>query len=420
MADDPAVPARRARAVRRAVSGPRPARRARARTLSAASTVAIAAALVLHAPGAPHALADEVVADDGRDVEPAYDVDPTTGYRAERYRAPVPDSVPGGTTLDTDAARALHAAGEAVFVDVYPPRGLGADPLDGTWVTNEAHETIPGATWLPEVGRGHLEPDHLDYLERNLERLTGGDPAVPLVFFCTSDCWQSWNASRRVALLGHEAVHWYPLGVDGWREAGLELEPARPVNFLDDSLPPARAGADDTDGTGSPFPAEAAVLLVEGDGTERRVGTARFGAGVTGADGETRHAVAVEMDGEGFEDHFLSMRPFRCLEGPKEWFCHLPYPYELHATVSADDLTDLEYALLFIRKTPREFGIDAWNGVYYRLDPPVAGEIRGALLEGDLNVLAEPPEAGTRPIDLAEFIDDGAAERRFPTVVIRP
>jgi len=170
-----------------------------------------------------------------RAADERYEVDADTGYRMERYRAPVPASVPGATTLDDAAARALHAAGRAAFIDVYPPRGLGADPLDGHWIVSEAHDTIPGATWLPEVGRGHVEQDHVDYLARNLERLTGSDRAHPLVYFCTADCWQSWNVSRRTALMGYTAVHWYPHGTDGWRDAGGELVPAVPVNFLDDS-----------------------------------------------------------------------------------------------------------------------------------------------------------------------------------------
>jgi len=164
----------------------------------------------------------------------AYEVDPETGYRMERYRAPVPASIPDGITLDIDAARALHEGGEAVFIDVYPPRGLGPDPIDGHWVISESHDTLPGATWLPEVGRGHLEPEHLDYLERNLVRLSEGDTARELVFFCTADCWQSWNVSKRVIALGYAAVHWFPLGTDGWREHGLPVEPARPLNFFDD------------------------------------------------------------------------------------------------------------------------------------------------------------------------------------------
>ena len=38
----------------------------------------------------------------------------------------------------------------------------------------------------------------------------------------------SWNAAKRAATeLGYTDVYWYPEGVQGWKEAGLDLEPAR-------------------------------------------------------------------------------------------------------------------------------------------------------------------------------------------------
>lgn len=166
-----------------------------------------------------------------------YDVDPVTGLRMERYRAPVPQEVPDGTTLDNEAAIRLHESGEAVFIDVYPPRGMGPDPLDGHWVIAEKRQSIPGAIWLPEVGRGTLQDDALTYFKRNLRRLSQGDTATALVFFCTADCWQSWNATRRAQQLGYTNLFWYPLGSDGWLESGMPLARIYPVNFLDDSVP---------------------------------------------------------------------------------------------------------------------------------------------------------------------------------------
>ncbi len=128
----------------------------------------------------------------------------------------------------------------------------------------------------------------------------------------------------------------------------------------------------------------------------------------------------ITMDYSAFNDHFLSMRPFKCIEGPSEWLCHLPYPYETRATISTDDLIDLEYQLLFIRKTPSEFGIDAWNGLYYQLTLNDDNTLQGQLLEGDLNVLASPPaEQYARPVDLTEFIDSDPTRRLFPGLVIR-
>jgi len=169
-------------------------------------------------------------------VAQTYDVDPSTGFRMERYRAPVPTSVPGGVTLDTLALLDQLEKGDPLLIDVFPPKGLGADPIDGHWIISEGHETLPGAIWLPEVGRGHLTAEHEAYFRRNLDRLTGGDRSRAVVFFCTADCWQSWNAAKRAIDWGYSAVHWYPVGTDGWAETGGRRIAARPLNFLDATL----------------------------------------------------------------------------------------------------------------------------------------------------------------------------------------
>lgn len=176
----------------------------------------------------------------GAELSPeGYDVDPDTGLRMERYRAPVPADVPGGTTLDTSQLAAFREQEEALLIDVYPPKGLGPDPLDGSWVTSEIRLSIPGSIWLPEVGRGTLSSEAEDYFRRNIAKLTQGELDRPMAFFCTADCWQSWNAARRAILWGYSAVHWYPLGTDGWQEEDGELIRITPVNFLDDTIPAA-------------------------------------------------------------------------------------------------------------------------------------------------------------------------------------
>ena len=162
-------------------------------------------------------------------------VDPDTGFRMGRYRAAVPDSNPGTEVVDTKRAFELYDSGLVQFIDVYPPRGLGADPIDGNWMTNEVHESMPGATWLPEVGRGFVEQEHIDYFERNLVQLTDADKTRPILFYCTSDCWQSWNAARRALQWGYKTVFWYPPGTDGWQQAGHPLVVLEPVNFFGDS-----------------------------------------------------------------------------------------------------------------------------------------------------------------------------------------
>lgn len=162
-------------------------------------------------------------------------VDPSTGFRMERYKAPVPDFIPGGTVLSVAALQsAITSPSPPVLVDVYPPRGAGPDPLDGNWRITEDRANIEGSIWLPDVGRGFLEKDLEAYFERNLDRITGSDKTRSLVFYCTADCWQGWNAARRAILLGYSAVSWFPLGTDGWQDEGLPVVPAQPVNFLEE------------------------------------------------------------------------------------------------------------------------------------------------------------------------------------------
>ncbi len=170
-----------------------------------------------------------------------------------------------------------------------------------------------------------------------------------------------------------------------------------------------------SDINGFVFPETSRIILVGQSGQEIDIGEVFFSN-----TGDTTTGVHVEMNYEKFDDQFLSMRPFRCLTDQSEWFCYLPYPYEIKKTITSDKLTDLEYQLLFIWKSPKKFGIDAWNGVYYKLALNDDGTIGGSLLQGDLNVLANPPEPYSYPIDLNEFLSEGAKNRLFPELIIRP
>lgn len=352
-----------------------------------------------------------------------YDIDASTGFRMERYRAPVPQSIPGGITVDNEMMIEALDNDDWILIDVYPPKGLGPDPIDGHWVISESRRSMVGATWLPEVGRGHLEADAIDYFQRNLEALTNGDKSRAMVFYCTSDCWQSWNAARRAINWGYSAVHWYPLGSDGWLEEGGELVPVEPVNFFGNVGDGDGDGGnveDDADNAGNAdnpasFPPSASIYLLDQNAEELKIGRVEFAPL-----GDDQYNVNVTIDSPAFSDQFLSMRPFDCIAEAAEWYCYLPYPYELRRTVSIADLTELEYQLLFIWKSPSDFGIDAWNGVYYQLAWQDDGSLHGTLLQGDLNVLAEPPEPNSHPIDLGEFIEEGGDKRRFPALVIRP
>lgn len=153
--------------------------------------------------------------------------DPQTGLRLSAYRAPVPDAVPGGRAVGPHELTALRDAG-ALLIDVTgaPGHRLGDD---GTWVLATPHDTIPGAVWLPEVGHGHPEPHIAAYLAAALILCSGGDRARPIVIFCRSDCWMSWNAVQHVSALGYSDIAWYPGGVDEWADLDLPLSAPQPL-----------------------------------------------------------------------------------------------------------------------------------------------------------------------------------------------
>lgn len=155
------------------------------------------------------------------------------GYRMEAYKAPVPATLEGATVLDTDGLRRLIEERQPLLVDVLPKRRPPARASGQLWI-EPVREDIAGSVWLPNTGYGELSGEFATWFRDQLERLTGGDKSMPLVFYCDARCWMSWNAAKRaVTELGYEQVYWYPEGADGWRAAGLPLQEAREVPMPD-------------------------------------------------------------------------------------------------------------------------------------------------------------------------------------------
>ena len=156
------------------------------------------------------------------------------------------------------------------------------------------------------------------------------------------------------------------------------------------------------------------IVLIGADGDELTIGRVSFKN-----EGKAKE-FSVKLDESKFSDHFLSMRPFKCIDGKKQTLCHLVYPYRTRRQITNEDLTDLEYELMFLRKKPGDYGIDFWNGVYYDLTSDEEGRIRGVLMEADMNVLASPPEQEfARPITDADLTRGDAESHRFPRLQIR-
>lgn len=150
------------------------------------------------------------------------------GYRTDNYRAPVPATLRGARVLGTMEAATLWRSGGAAFIDVLPrppkPSGLPA----GTIWREAPRPHIPGSLWLPDTGYGALAAGTEDYFRQGLARASAGDRDRPLVFYCQAACWMSWNAAKRALKDGYSNVAWYPQGTDGWREADLPMQDARP------------------------------------------------------------------------------------------------------------------------------------------------------------------------------------------------
>jgi len=155
------------------------------------------------------------------------------------------------------------------------------------------------------------------------------------------------------------------------------------------------------------------LSAVTGDGREIALGAVEFIPEGSGA-----HAV-VQIDKSKLEDHFLSMREFKCLDGKSELVCYVPYPYKNPGAVSATDFAWLEHALLFLTKKPSEVGADLWNGLYFHMtltENGLVGEPRAV----DLNQIASPPDDPSKPpFGVADLGDVQPGAHYFSKLLIR-
>ncbi len=92
----------------------------------------------------------------------------------------------------------------------------------------------------------------------------------------------------------------------------------------------------------------------------------------------------------GIPKRMISVR-FYPLAGPDELECLVPYPYTNPSLITASDYAWLEHALLFLFKSPREFGAKLWNGLYFKLAITEHGLV-GTPQAVDLNKISSPPD----------------------------
>lgn len=134
------------------------------------------------------------------------------------------------------------------------------------------------------------------------------------------------------------------------------------------------------------FSGEKALVALTKDGQRTRIGSVFFQPAADGATG-----FRVQMDRTVMQDHFLSMREFKCLPAAQEITCFVAYPYAQPGTVSPGHLAWLEHSLLFFYKQPADFGAKLWNGIIFKFTQTPAGLV-GQPQAVDLNLIGVPPD----------------------------
>lgn len=174
----------------------------------------------------------------------------------------------------------------------------------------------------------------------------------------------------------------------------------------------ASADAAEPSGAG----AEYRITLADNKGNSVVIGALRLARPLSGEPVD----YSLHIDHGKFKDFFLSMKEFKCLEGPELW-CFVPYPYFNPGQISSDDLSWLEQDLLFMFKDKTSFGANLWNGVYYRLTLEPSGVLSGVAHAVDLNLMAAPPEPATAP-SIGEFdVEEMELDKRWlPYLRIEP
>ncbi len=156
------------------------------------------------------------------------------------------------------------------------------------------------------------------------------------------------------------------------------------------------------------------ITLISAAGDKQTIGAVTFTK-----KGDAR-TITIALDAPEFEDEFLSMRPFRCLKGVKETWCHVDYPYVLKRRITLDDLADLECALLFLFKPPAGYGISTLNGLNFKLAAGADGAISGAVHDVNLEPLGVPADdPSVRLIKAGDLSPADPETHRFARIEIR-
>jgi PQQ-dependent catabolism-associated CXXCW motif protein len=149
-------------------------------------------------------------------------------FRLDHYRDDVPATLSGAQVVNPAGLRDMLRTLHPILIDVLPDPTPPPDPRPEMPRLKPPHQDIPGSLWLPDVGRGAIAPALDQRFRETLARIAQGKKDRPLVFYCLSRCWMSWNAAKRAVAYGYTRVVWFPDGADGWQKSGGTLADATP------------------------------------------------------------------------------------------------------------------------------------------------------------------------------------------------
>lgn len=157
-------------------------------------------------------------------AEPLDDNFSADGYRISNIRSPVPESAEFAHTVSAlDIKEWLEQSKPATLIDVYPLTWF-----EGMFFHTEEHMGIPTSLWLPNVGLGDIDTRTHTYFLTHLKKQSP-DKKQPLIFYCRTDCWMSWNAAKRAREMGYQNLYWYREGIDDWIFRDLPIVPLTPT-----------------------------------------------------------------------------------------------------------------------------------------------------------------------------------------------
>ncbi len=156
-------------------------------------------------------------------------VEEPVGYRMEHLDDRVPETLTGATRVSAMKVLELQQSEGAVVIDVIPEHQQPEDLPDGQLWLPVPHRGVAGALWLPDVGYGSLSEVTESYFRGHLKEISRGDWGWPLVFYCRTDCWMSWNAAKRAMSYGYTSVYWFADGIDDWMFEEFQLEILKPA-----------------------------------------------------------------------------------------------------------------------------------------------------------------------------------------------